>query len=330
MANTEFDAFPLVADVGAAGTHTTEAFALLGDTTRLAILLALWEHYDPHAEENAVPFSTLFERVEYDNPGNFRYHLEQLTGQFIEQRGERGAYELRVPGLKLVQAIIAGAGVQDVTREPTEINKECPLCGAPTTISYREGLLFQACTECDGPTPSRTNVDGFLHAVKFEPAGLADRTPEAIRAASIITSVRNLQSMFDGVCPTCSGPIDSWLDYCRDHDPADICENCGSKFVAWARFRCQVCKNHCNASPKELALLHPAVISFYDDHGVSLRFRVDDYEHLKRGFDLMHAHGLELVSTDQPRVVVTASLDDDEIQLTFDETVAVVDVSRST
>lgn len=328
MANTDPAEFPLAADVGAAGAHTTEAFALLGDNTRLAILLALWDQYDPHSQNNAVPFSTLFERVQYDNPGNFSYHLEQLKGQFIQQRAERGGYELRVPGLKLVQTIIAGAGVQDVTREPTEIEQTCPLCDAPTAISYREGLVFQACTECEGPTPGRTDVDGFLHAVKFEPAGLAGRTPAEIQAASRIASLRQTQSRFDGICPTCSGPVESWLDCCTDHERDGICENCGSMFENWARFRCQVCKDHGNTSPKALALLHPAVISFYHDHGVSTRFQTNDSESLKRGFGRMHSHEMKLVSTDPPQVVVVASLDDDQVRLTFDNSVSVVDVHR--
>ncbi|QLG51068.1 helix-turn-helix transcriptional regulator [Natrinema halophilum] len=328
MTDTESEAFPLDAAVEVANAQTTEAFALLGDNTRLAILLALWEEYDPHANDNAVPFSTLFERVEYDNPGNFNYHLDQLTGQFIQQRAKRGGYELRVPGLKLVQAIVSGAGIQDSTYEATEIDKSCPLCGAPTAIHYEEGLLFQSCTECDGPTPGRTNVDGFLNAVKFEPAGLADRTAEEIRAASLITSLRTLQSMFDGVCPTCSGPVESWLECCPDHDRAEVCENCGSKFAAWARFRCRVCKDHGNASPKELALFHPAVIAFYDNHDISTRFHTNDPESLRQGFDLVHAHEMELVSTDPAEVIITASLEDDEVQLTFDETANVVDVAR--
>ncbi|WP_440988382.1 winged helix-turn-helix domain-containing protein [Haloarchaeobius baliensis] len=328
MTEGDADDDSLAAAVGAVDGHTTRAFSLLGDDTRLAILLALWEEYDPHADDNAVPFSVLFERVDYDNPGNFSYHLEQLAGQFIRQRGERGGYELRVPGLKLVQAVIAGAGVQDVVYEPTEISKDCPLCGASTTIHYEEGLLFHSCSDCEGPTPDRTSVDGFLHAVKFQPAGLADRTAEEIRAASIITSLRTAQSMFDGVCPTCSGAVESWLECCPDHEETGVCGNCGSEFAAWARFRCRVCKDHTNHSPKELALFHPAVVSFYDDHDVSTRFHASDYESLKRGFELLHAHEMALVSTDPPQVAVTAALEDDEVRLTFDESVRVVDVVR--
>lgn len=327
MADAERTDLPLDVEAGAAGAHASAAFGLLGNETRLAILLALWERYDPHTDDNAVPFSELFDMVAYDNPGNFSYHLEQLTGQFVHQRTERGGYELRLPGLKLVKAVVAGAGLQNETRAATEIDQPCPLCGAPTVISYREGLLFHACTECEGPVPDQTEMEGFLSATPFEPAGLSGRSPAELRAASRVASIRQIQTMFDGVCPTCSGPVDGWLDYCPDHE-SGLCEHCGTRFVAWARFECRVCKDHGNTSPKALALLHPAVMGFYDDHGVSTRFRADDVESVARGFELMDAHTLALVSRDPPRVEVTIEHEEDTLVLVFDETVDVVDVRR--
>jgi hypothetical protein len=70
------------------------------------------------------------------------------------------------------------------------------------------------------------------------------------------------------------------------------------------------------------------VISFYDDHGVSIRFRADDFENARQVFTHMHDHGMDIVSTDPPRVTVTASMNDEEVRLTFDETGSVVDVRR--
>lgn len=46
-------------------------FGLLGDETRLDILQALWEQYDPTATDNAVAFSELFDRVDVADTGNF-------------------------------------------------------------------------------------------------------------------------------------------------------------------------------------------------------------------------------------------------------------------
>lgn len=47
---------PLEAAIGVAGEPATEAFSLLANETRIAILLALWDAYDPYAVENSVPY----------------------------------------------------------------------------------------------------------------------------------------------------------------------------------------------------------------------------------------------------------------------------------
>jgi Zn-finger nucleic acid-binding protein len=328
MSNAQSTELSLDTAVGEAGTHTADAFALLADETRLTILLALWEAYDPQADDNTVPFSEIFDRVDYDDPGNLSYHLEKLEGQFVRQQAEGEGYKIRTTGLKFVRAIIAGAGIQDVALEASEIDQACPFCGASTTISYRDGLVVHACTECDGAVPEQTDTEGLLSMVPFDPAGLTDRSPEEIRAASTVAALRGAQTLFDGLCPACSGPVESWFEYCEHHDSADTCEHCQSKVVARAHFQCRICRNHKIEPPQGLALFHPAVASFYDDHGVSTRIRADDFETVTRFYDLMNTHEVELVSEEPLRVEVAASRDGDEIRLTFDETVSVVDVSR--
>jgi len=313
---------------GVTETYAAEAFALLGNETRVSILLALWEEYDPHADDNAVPFSRIFDHVDRDDRGNVNYHLTKLQGQFVRQRTERGGYELRETGLKLVRSIVAGAGVQDIEIERREIDQRCPFCDAPTAVSYHDGVVLHTCPECDGVGTVQTDTEGFLSAVPFDPAGLAERTAEEIRAASTVAALRQIQSLFDGLCPACSGPVEGWLECCPDHDPSGTCGHCERKFAAWARFQCQVCKNHSTTSPKTLALFHPAVISFYDDHGISTRIRADDFECVRRVFDLMDDHEMELIARDPPRVTVRATHRDDAVWLTFDEAVTVVDIRR--
>jgi len=325
---TKSTELPIEDAVGEAGTHTTEAFALLADETRLAILLALWEAYDPQAEDNSVRFSEIFDRVDYDDPGNLSYHLEKLEGQFVQQQAQGEGYEIRTTGLKLIRSIIAGAGVQDVTLEATEIDQACPFCGASTTISYQDGLVIHTCTECEGATPERTDTEGLLSMIPFDPVGLRDRSPEEIRAASTVAALRGAQALFDGLCPACSGPVDGWFEYCTDHDATGICEACGTKVPVRARFQCRVCRNHKVDPLQGLALFHPVVVSFYDDHGVSVRVQADDFETVKRFYDLMDSHEVKLVSTEPPRAEVAVAYSDDEMQLIFDDTVSVVDVHR--
>lgn len=317
-----------VTDHRTSGGRASAAFDLLGNETRLEILLAIWEEQVPLAGDNAVPFSRIFARVDLDDRGNVSYHLEQLDGQFITQHTDRGGYELLIPGLKLVRTIVAGTGVEDETIEPTRIDQPCQLCDAPTEITYREGVVFLICTECEGMAPERADIDGVVNAIYFEPAGVYDRSPEQLHAASITTALQQLRLLFDGVCPTCSGTVDGRFECCPEHDPTGGCEHCGRLFGTQTRFQCRVCKFFAVPNPGWLPLVHPAVVSFYDDHGVSTRVQADDFESARRAYALIYDHDWERLSEDPPRIAVAASRDGDEIRLTFDETVSVVDVQR--
>lgn len=308
--------------------RASEAYGLLGNETRLSILLAIWEEQTPLAEDNPVPFSRIFDRVELNDRGNVSYHLEQLEGQFITQHTERGGYELLIPGLKLVRTIVAGTGVKDATLEPTEIEQPCPLCEARTEISYREGVVFLTCTECEGTAPQKTDIDGVVNAVYFEPAGLAESTPERLHVASVTTALQQVRSLFNGVCPTCSGPVESRLECCPNHDPVGGCEHCGRIHGVEAHFQCRVCKFFAFPNPGWLPLVIPEVVSFYDDHGISTRVHANDFASARRVYSLIYDHKWERLSDDPPRIAVTASMNDEEIRLTLDETVSVVDIHR--
>lgn len=318
---------------GVSDEHVINAFALLANETRLNILLAIWEAHELHDDDNTVAFSQIFDRVDHDDPGNVRYHLEKLKGPFIRQHTERGGYELRIPAQKLVRAVIAGTGTLDQKLEPTEVDQACPLCDAPTTVSYREGILFWSCTECGGVSPGDSppgepTAVGPLSALPFDPAGIVDRTPEELRAATIVLGQRELRSMFDGICPACSGAVDGWFECCPDHNSTGACEDCGLTFPHSAWFQCRTCEHYLTSMPHRLALLHPAVVSLYDDHGVSTRVRVDDFEHARRIYDLMLEHDVEIVAEEPARVAVTASMDGDTVRLIFDETMSVINVHR--
>lgn len=311
----------------AAPDGTPEAFALLSNETRLGILLAIWEEQVPLAADNTVPFSRLFDRVDIDDPGNFSYHLDQLEGRFITQHADRGGYELLIPGLKLVRTVIAGTGLREAEIEPTRIDQPCPLCGATTSVSYREGVVFLCCTECAGMAPGLADVDGALNAVYLAPAGVTDRTPEEVHAASVAASMHQVRSVFDGLCPNCAGAVDGRLAPCPDHDPTG-CARCGLRIGVRTHFQCRTCKYFVGGTPQRLALVHPAVEGFLDDHGVSTRVSPDDFETARRVYGLVYDLDLEVVAEDPPRVRVTAERDGDAVALTLDETASVVAVRR--
>lgn len=308
--------------------RSPELYALLGNETRLEILLAIWAEQVPLAPDNAVPFSRIFDRVSLDDRGNVSYHLDKLVGSFITQHKDRGGYELLIPGLKLIRTAVAGTGVGDTRLEPTVLDEPCPLCDERIAIRYRDGVVFVTCTECAGVASGKTDIEGTLSAVYFEPAGVEERTPEELFAASISSIRSNVRSFFDGLCPTCSGPVNRDLVCCSDHQ-VQGCSNCGRQLGIWARVECRVCKNFGFPDPRWLSLCHPAVTAFYQEHGVATRVPANDPERASQVFGLVHDQDIEVISREPARVAVMAMKENERVRLRLDETVQVVDVQRS-
>jgi DNA-binding transcriptional ArsR family regulator len=324
MPNSKPSESPLEAAAGAAGPRATEAFAVLGHETRLAILLALWEAYEPFEAENSVSFATLRKRVGMRDGSQFNYHLKQLVGHFVRRTDD--GYELRRAGREIVQTVIAGTGIEEVSLAPTEIDRDCYLCGAPTMVTYQDEVLFWICTECDGLFHRETFPEGTLGGMEFDPAGFADRSPgELLNAA---WTGGTMQSGLGGLCDACSGPMESWLHVCDDHATEGVCPTCGWRDAAVGRFRCTACKRNHGMVPWYLVINHPAVVAFYYDHGVPLLYEGGVKYQPRIEMNLQAGHEQELVSRDPPRVRVTIQYEGDELQLTMDEEVNVIDVTE--
>lgn len=321
---------PLEAAAGAAGAHATEAFEVLANETRLAILLALWDAYEPHASDNAVSFSELRGRVGLRDSGQFNYHLGKLEERFLEKVDD--GYELRRNGLLLVQSIIAGTGFDEPVLEPTEIDASCDHCGAPTAITYDNVYVYQVCTECDGGDFGSEHPRGALTAWTFEPTGLADRTAEEIFTASTVKNLGRIGLRFEEICPDCSGPVEWSLDVCEDHHvPADgACSNCERADLAVVQETCTVCKSAGHGPPGIKVLLHPAVISFLYDHGIEVGFTGHTtFADIVRTLELVEAFEETLVSTEPLRLRVTVPCGGDELHLTLDASMDVVEIEES-
>lgn len=322
-------ASPLQAASKTASSRATEAFAVLGNETRLAILLALWEAYEPWTGENAVPFTELRNRVGISQGGEFTYHLDQLVGRFV--RKTDAGYELRRAGHQVVRTVIAGAGFENLTLAPTEIDHACHLCGAPTAVTYQDEYLFWVCTECEGLFGNRDyRPKRMLAGYPLNPAGVTDRRPEELLHAAFVGGAWGLQSAIEGVCIKCSGPVEGWLHRCDDHASGGICSNCGRQNAVTARFRCSVCKHNITMVPWWLVKHHPAVVAFYYDRGVPLQYERNDSEQFlpRRELHLEARHDQQIVSEDPLRVRVTIRYDGDELALTLDGDVNVVDVTE--
>lgn len=326
MGDDSSNGSPLGAVSGVAGSDAAEAFELLGNETRLAILLALWEARDPVSGEGQLTFSDLYDRINYDHAGNFSYHLKQLVGQFV-RKTDRG-YELRRTGEKVVQAVISGSGFESTALEATQIDMPCVLCGAPTTVHYEDEWLYQVCTECEGFFPNRdTMPNGTLNELSLDPAYLqADRSPETLFTAAWVNALGHLYGMIHGVCPECSGAVDSNLSVCKDHDSTGVCDACERHFGVVAIYQCTSCKSHHTTLPHLVAAFHPAVIAFYHDHGVELGWNLLTFENVKQLLQCAMEHEVVRQSMDPVRIRVMVTRNGDQMAVTFDENVAVTDV----
>lgn len=329
MTDSDAAGSPLEGAAGAAGPHATAAFELLANETRLAILLALWDAYDPEVEGQGVSFSDLRSRVGVQDSGQFNYHLGKLEGRFI-QKGDAG-YRLRRAGLLLVQAVIAGTGIEEPKLEPTEIDAPCEHCGARTAVTYDNVYVYQVCTACEGGDAGPEHPQGTLKAWTFEPTGLANRTAEEIFTASTVKNFGRIGLRFEEICPECSGPVEWTLDVCEDHaDVSDgACPTCGREELVVVRETCTVCKSSGYGTPSIKVLLHPAVVSFLYDHGIEVGFTGHtDFSDVMRTLDLIDRFEEELVSDDPLRLRITVPCDGDELHLILDEHMDVVEVGE--
>lgn len=330
MVDTSPASSPIESAAGVAGVHVTEVFELLTDETRLAILLALWEAYDPLAADSCLRFATLFDRVGADNSGNFSYHLEKLEGRFV-RKDERG-YRLRNAGRKIVQAIIAGAGLEERTLPPTEIDMDCYRCGADVEISYRDEHLVHTCTECEGTTGPDFPVErpaGTLLMFDFDPAGLTGRDPGEVFVAGTIRSLGEFALLVRDICPACSGPIERSLHVCEAHDPppGDVCGHCGSSDEVRASYVCSVCK-YGDSYPVHAAIYsHPAVVAFQHRHGLGTTYGLEEPDDCSALWAHLLDRTYEVVSDDPRRIRIDVPADEETLRVTIDADLEVVDIT---
>lgn len=323
---------PIMAARVTASAHVTEAFKLLSTETRLAILLALWESYDPTVADNAVSFSELYDCVAVHDSGNFTYHLDKLTDHFVEETND--GYKLSNAGLKMVQAVIAGRGIEAATLSQTEVPMTCYRCDAPVEIRYEDETLYHICTECEGHTGSTFSGErpvGTLMAFDFAPSGLVDRTPKEVFVAASIVSLRDFGLLIRGLCPECSGPVAESLNICEDHrNPAGaVCPECGTRDRIRVNYVCSVCK-HGDSYPVHAAVYdHPAVVSFCYEQGIENTYDLADAAACERLWSNLLARDYALLSEDPIRIRIVIPGEDEQLELTLTGNLDVVDVSTS-
>lgn len=309
---------------GQAGDETAsptpdELFSLLGNEVRMGILRALWDEYYLYAGPESTPFSTLYERVDIDDTGNFNYHLDELTGHLVRQTDD--GYRLTPAGFRIVNAIAHPATTEKQHVERARVDLSCPRCAAPVAVASEDETMWMLCTECEG---YYDDVDGGIAGFQLPPGNVRDRSPLEILGTSMAYTVgRGNVMLVDGICPDCGGDADSMLSVCEDHDAdGDLCTACGRSFLGMYTFVCTTCRNAIIAPSWAPVNVHPALMGFYDDRGIE--HRPNALESLYRAYTWTE----ELASADPPRVRITVEEGGDRLSAVVDEAAAVVEVTR--
>jgi len=316
MSDRESTAAPLSPD---------EAFATLGDETRIAILRALGE------ADGSLGFTDLYDEVDVDDTGQFNYHLGELRGTYVEEHD--GEYVLTNAGFELAGALRAGTfGATDDLERRERIDRTCHACDDALEAVYEDGYLRLAC-----PT------HGPVLAATLPPAAVRGRDVETVVDLARVHSADIVNRVQAGGCPHCWGragftaPATPSREYLAHHWPDDAdgsapdapadrsergddghpgdesnpleqvvaeaaCDDCGLRF--WLPVSVVVAD-------------HPAVVAYYHDHG-----RQGD------ALDLPHVDGENgaVVDTDPVRIDVDVHAPgaDDALVVTVDGTAEVV------
>lgn len=299
-----------------------EAFAVLGEEVRLQILQTLGEADGP------LSYSGLFERVEYDDPSNFNYHLDKLTGHFVRSTDQ--GYDLWRPGRRVVEAILSGAVTENPVFEPTRIDSHCPYCSAPIEVGFQQERVEMYCTNCPGIVADAESggryftEQGSLGHMSLPPAGVYGRTPTDVLEAAWTWKHLDVLSDSTGVCSGCSASIDHAVTVCENHDVTEgSCEQCGRRYAVRFDISCPNCHYDINGIAPTCLLATTELLEFLTSHGINPVAPGS----MDRVIKAIAQYDEEVISTDPFEARFTFTVDSDAIVLTVDDDLAVVDAT---
>ena len=299
-----------------------DAFAVLGNETRMAIMYALAEADEP------VSFSELRDLTDVSDSGQFNYHLGKLEGHFVEVT--EAGYQLRQPGRWVVGALLTGAVTQDTSMEATPVDFACLYCGAQIELSYRDGRVELYCTECDGTfgesaIESKAEQDhphGYLGGMALPPAGVQGRTPlELIRAASAWGHLQLLAGAY-GVCPLCSARMENRPVVCESHEAAGgLCPNCERRHAVQNDRHCSNCVYKMRGPFVTQLIGSLDLRLFIGEHGI---------DPIADGLDWGWVYEEEVLSVNPFEAIFTFTADGETISLTVNDEMEITEVTKGT
>jgi hypothetical protein len=227
-------------------------------------------------------------------------------------------------GKQIARTVIAVSGTDRVDFS-TELDADCPLCGAHIAASYEDQWLRVRCTECDGLFGDQAPA-GTLFLTSFPAAGLTSRNPDEALAAGLYRCALDITYMMYGICRECAGPISSSLSICDSHESegTDNCDACGSPFPVWADMRCETC-GFAKRLPIEMFATGLVMATGLADDG-ELDIRSPSFA---EAVDLLRHRVDTTVSTDPLHVSITMELESMSVTATLDAEMNVIDFERT-
>ncbi|MFC6993577.1 winged helix-turn-helix domain-containing protein [Haladaptatus sp. GCM10025707] len=293
----------------------TEAFKIIGNETRLAILQELLA-----AKNRPLTFTELRKRVGMRDGSQFNYHLGKLVPNFAERTAE--GFHINQAGAQVVRAITAGSFTDNPTIPPFPVDGTCVACGGGLSARYEEELALVNCVDCN-----------LLHYLSvFSPGGLVGRTPAEVLAASDRRIRASYFLSMSGVCPGCTGTNRRTVLGPTDPLPADILhvkipETMDAIHGPGVVYECEHCDVWYYLTMGETLLFEPAVVEFFRDHGRDLF--AEPLWTLPWCVPASSREYATIVTTDPLRVTVRILLDDETLAVTIDEKLQVEDTTRT-
>lgn len=256
-----------------------DAFALVGNEHRVAILRAL---LDAHADPDApypTPFAVLRDRAGVGVSAQFAYHLGELVGAFVGKTSD--GYRLRYAGWKAAAALAAGTYTDQPAFGPTPIPGACAHCSGHDDAgdaialhaSYGDAWLTVACHDCERvlarypfpPGAATAHLDDADSTDEDSSSGV-----ERLLAAFDDRVRSHFALAVDGVCPECAGPMRRHLE--RDA-PGGVNETRGDGHALHAVADCETCGNHLTFPVGCVLLAHPDALAAASAHDAALADR---------------------------------------------------------
>lgn len=292
------------------------AFEILGNEVRVRILRTLGE------ADGSLSFTEIRDRVGLRHGGKFNYHLDRLTGHFVERTDE--GYALRRPGERVVQAVLSGAVTETPVVERTQIDQPCHSCGAPIEVQFGRERVEMFCTECGGGG----GEEGFLGYRFLPPAGVRERTPAEMFEVAYAWTNLDILAIGNRICPRCSGILDrSRTVSCAVHDTTGDgreCEECGRLRGVALQYDCRNCTFDVEGSLNVHLLNEPTLLAFLSRHGHD-PIAPDSPMVVQR---LVSNYDEQVLSTDPLEMTATFSVDGDALTLRMAEDLHVVETSE--